>query len=218
MNVKPDPLPSVADLIERVGDVPIRVWPPLANSGRALWHDGVLLVSQAVFNRIAAAANHEERAAVLRGVPYIDTAGVKDGDHVPLWPPPGGTPGSNGPAVVGRRPSGAASSRFGRWHTPGRRGAGRRPLSTHRRQTLPPAWPVHGGEFLAWLLAGPRQELRIGHSRHAALTRPAPFDPPAPSQDAQDSPIPHSPQRFAILALAPEVKNYAAVDTIFLAF
>jgi hypothetical protein len=123
----PEPLPSVADLIERVGDVPIRVWPPLANSGRALWHQGVLLVSQAVFNRIAGAPTSEERAAVLRSVFYIDMAGVKDGDHVPLWPPPGGTPGSNGPAVLGRRPSGAASSRFGRWHTPGRPSAGRRP-------------------------------------------------------------------------------------------
>jgi hypothetical protein len=90
-----EPLSSVADLIERVGDVPIRVWPPLANSGRALWHQGVLLVSQAVFDRIAGAASDAEREAVLRGVPYIDTAGLRDGDHVPLWPQPGGTPGSN---------------------------------------------------------------------------------------------------------------------------
>jgi hypothetical protein len=27
-----DPLPSVADRIDRVGDVPFQVWPPLANS------------------------------------------------------------------------------------------------------------------------------------------------------------------------------------------
>jgi hypothetical protein len=94
-----DPLPSVAELIDRLGDVPIRVWPPLAHSGRALGHQGVLLVSQAVFDRIAGAATSEESAAVLRGLPYIDTAGLKDGDHVPLWPPPGGTPGSNGSPV-----------------------------------------------------------------------------------------------------------------------
>jgi hypothetical protein len=71
------------------------------------------------------------------------------------------------------------------------------------------------GEFLAWLLASPRQGLRKGHSRHAALTRPAPSPS---SQDAQDSPIPHSPQRLAILVLAPEVKNYAAIDDISLLF
>jgi hypothetical protein len=46
-------------------------------------------------NRIAGAATSEERAAVLRGIPYIDTAGLGDGDHVPLRPPPGGTLGSN---------------------------------------------------------------------------------------------------------------------------
>jgi hypothetical protein len=136
-----DPLPSVAELIDRLGDVPIRVWPPLANGGRALWHQGVLLVSQAVFDRIAGAATGEEWAAVLRDIPVIDTAGLKDGDHVPLWPPPGGTPGSNGPAVLGRRPSGAASSRFGRWHTPGRRGAGRRPRAPSA------ARPPPGGLF-----------------------------------------------------------------------
>jgi hypothetical protein len=50
----------VADRIDRFGDVPIRVWPPLANSGRALWHDGVLLVSQAVFDRMAVARAAEE--------------------------------------------------------------------------------------------------------------------------------------------------------------
>jgi hypothetical protein len=90
-----DPLPSVAELVDRLGDVPIRVWPPLANGGRALWHQGVLLVSQAVFDRIARTANHAERAAVLRSACYIDTGGLEDEDHVPLWPPPGGTPGSN---------------------------------------------------------------------------------------------------------------------------
>jgi hypothetical protein len=95
MSTMPEPLPSVADLIERVGDVPIRVWPPLAHSGRALWHQGVLLVSKAVFDRIANTATSEGRAAVLQGVPYIDTDGLQDGGEVPLGPPPGGTPGSN---------------------------------------------------------------------------------------------------------------------------
>jgi hypothetical protein len=52
-------------------------------------------VSQAVFDRMAAARTAEEWAAVVRGIPYIDTAGLKDGDHVSLWPPRGGTPGSN---------------------------------------------------------------------------------------------------------------------------
>jgi hypothetical protein len=89
------PVPSVADLSERVGDVPMRVWPPLAKSGRALWHQGIVLVSQADFDRITGAATSEGQAAVLRGLPYIDTAGLRDGDHLPLWPPPGGTPGSN---------------------------------------------------------------------------------------------------------------------------
>jgi hypothetical protein len=90
-----DPLPSVADRIDRVGDVPFQVWPPLAGSGRALWHQGVLYIGQAVLDRITGAATPQEQAAVLRGIPVGDTAALQDGEAVELWREVGGTPGSN---------------------------------------------------------------------------------------------------------------------------
>jgi hypothetical protein len=87
--------PSVADLIDRVGEVPFKVWPPLAHSGRALWHQGVLYVGQAVFDRIAGAPTPQEQAAVLRGIPCVDTATLEDGEAVRLWREAGGPPGDN---------------------------------------------------------------------------------------------------------------------------
>jgi hypothetical protein len=91
----PTGLPSVADLIDRVGDVRFRVWPPLANSGRALWHRGVLHLGQAVFDRITGAATPQEQAAVLRAIPCVDTAALEDGEVVRLWREAAGPPGSN---------------------------------------------------------------------------------------------------------------------------
>jgi hypothetical protein len=62
--------------------MPFEVWPPLAGSGRALWHQGVLYIGQAV---IARATTDQEQAAVLWGISYVDTAALEDGETVRLW-------------------------------------------------------------------------------------------------------------------------------------
>jgi hypothetical protein len=99
----PEPLPSVADRIDRVGDVPFQVWPPLANSGRARWHQGVLYVGQAVFDRIVGAATPHEQVTVLRGIPCVDTAALEDGEAVRLWREPGGPSGRPSRTPASRR-------------------------------------------------------------------------------------------------------------------
>jgi hypothetical protein len=62
-------LSLAVDLIDRLGEVPVRVWQPPAISGRALRHQRVLRVSQAVFNRIAGGSQERREVGRAAGHP-----------------------------------------------------------------------------------------------------------------------------------------------------
>jgi hypothetical protein len=62
----------------------------------------MLNVDQAVSNRITPAGTPQEQAAVLRGIPCVDTAALEDGEAVRLWRETGGPPGTTDRRRPGR--------------------------------------------------------------------------------------------------------------------
>src|SRR5262245_9841936 len=79
------PLATLFDVIALGAPItPVRVWGPLARSGRVLLHQDVLNMGQAVWDRVRGAATQAEPVAVLRSVPGIDVGTLADGDVVEL--------------------------------------------------------------------------------------------------------------------------------------